>query len=147
MRSGIPTRTRVGGHGVLAWLRLARAYQKFERAAAANLREWGLSVAQFDILAHVVGSGEITQQDLSASRVTTKGNLSQLLSSMESDGLLCRERDGRLKRVAATAKGRALFDEVAPLHESFMQRQFDCMSAEEVAAFNRLLRKLDRSMP
>lgn len=133
--------------GVIGWLRLARAYQKLERAAASDLRESGLSVAQFDILAHVGGAEGITQQELSDSRVTTKGNLSQLLASMEADGLLARERDGRLKRVFLTAKGRELFDATVTPHEAFMQRQFDCMSAEETAVLTRLLRKLDRSMP
>jgi DNA-binding MarR family transcriptional regulator len=141
-----PTRTRHQA-GVITWLRLARAYQKLERAAAADLRAWGLSVAQFDILAHVGGAEGITQQELSDSRVTTKGNLSQLLERMEADGLLCREREGRLKRVSLTEKGRRLFNEIVPPHEAFMARQFDCMSAEETATLTRLLRKLDHSMP
>ncbi len=133
--------------GVIAWLRLARAYQKLERAAANNLRESGLSVAQFDILAHVGAAEGITQQELSESRVTTKGNLSQLLDHLESDGLVRRERDGRLKRVSLTAKGRALFDDLVPPHEAFMDHRFDCMTAEETVTLTRLLRKLDRSMP
>ena len=40
---------------VLAWMRLARVYQKVDRASAAHLRRWGLSVAQFDVLARVGG--------------------------------------------------------------------------------------------
>jgi len=126
---------------------LARAYQKLERAAANNLRDSGLSVAQFDVLAHVGAAEGITQQELSDSRVTTKGNLSQLLDHMESDGLIRRERDGRLKRVFLTATGRTLFDETVPPHEAFMEGRFDCMTAEETATLTRLLRKLDRSMP
>ena len=39
--------------GLLAWLRLARAYHKVDRASAVHLRGWGLSVAQFDVLARV----------------------------------------------------------------------------------------------
>lgn len=134
--------------GVIAWLRLARAYQKLERAAANNLREWDLSVAQFDVLAHIGGAGVdgITQQELSDSRVTTKGNLSQLLASMEGDGLICREREGRLKRVSLSPKGRELFEAIVPPHEAFMHHRFDCMSAEETATLTHLLRKLDRSM-
>ncbi|MBN9494709.1 MarR family transcriptional regulator [bacterium] len=144
--NGLKARTR--RPGVFAWLRLARAHQKLERAAAADLRESGLSVPQFDVLAHIAGaeSRGITQQQLAESRVTTKGNLSQLLASMEADGLLWREREGRLKRVALTPKGRALFEGVVPGHEAFMERQFDCMSAGDVATLTRLLRKLDRSM-
>jgi DNA-binding MarR family transcriptional regulator len=142
-------RARTRQPGVIAWLRLARAHQKLEREAAAHLRDSGLSVAQFDVLAHIggAGGGGITQQEISESRVTTKGNLSQLLERMEADGLLSREREGRLKRVALTEKGRQLFNQLVPPHETFMARQFGCMSAEDTVTLTRLLRKLDHSMP
>src|SRR5579863_6846864 len=41
------------GHEVPIWLRLARIYQKIERANTEQLRRFGLSHAQFDVLAHV----------------------------------------------------------------------------------------------
>ena len=38
---------------VRAWLRLARVYHKVEQAALEDIRREGLSMGQFDVLAHV----------------------------------------------------------------------------------------------
>src|SRR2546428_9550253 len=78
--------------GVLAWLRLVRVHQKVERTAMEHLRQWNVSVPQFDILAHVGAAEGITQQELAVARLTTKANLSQLLDHMEQDGILPRAR-------------------------------------------------------
>src|SRR6266700_5329657 len=85
--------------GVLVWLRLVRVHQKIERAAMEHLRRWEVSVPQFDVLAHVGAAEGITQQELAAARLTTKGNLSQLLDHMERDGIVRRERAGRVTRI------------------------------------------------
>jgi DNA-binding MarR family transcriptional regulator len=131
---------------VVAWLRLARVYQKVERAAMEHLRQWELSVPQFDILAHV-GAGEgITQQELAAARLTTKGNLSQLLDHMERDGLIQRVRDGRMKRICLTDAGRRLFAEVVPAHEAMIAAQFSALAGDGQAALLRLLRTLDHAL-
>src|SRR5262245_9280995 len=87
---------------VLVWLRLVRVHQKVERVAMAHLRRWEVSVPCFDVLLQVGEAEGITQQELAAARLTTKGNLSQLLDHMERDGLVCRVRDGRVKRVYLT---------------------------------------------
>lgn len=132
--------------GVVAWLRLARVYQKVERAAMEHLRRWDLSVSQFDILAHV-GAGEgLTQQELAAARLTTKGNLSQLLDHMERDGLIERVRDGRMKRICLTDAGRRLFTEVVPAHEAMIATRFATLSREDQAMLLRLLRTLDHAL-
>ncbi len=64
------TRHRPRRAGVVAWLRLARVYQKLERAGMEHLRCWGLSVPQFDILAHVSAAEGLTQQELATARLT-----------------------------------------------------------------------------
>lgn len=45
----------------LPWLRLARIFQKIDRASLLLLRSWGLNVAQFDVLAQVDSTQGITQ--------------------------------------------------------------------------------------
>ena len=132
--------------GVLSWLRLARVYQKVERVEMEHLRRWDLSVPQFDILAHVGAAEGITQQDLAAARLTTKGNLSQLLDHMERDGLVRRVRDGRLKRVSLTDAGRRLFAEVVPANEAVSGAQFSTLAPEDQDRLLRLLRTLDHAL-
>jgi DNA-binding MarR family transcriptional regulator len=131
---------------VLGWLRLMRVFQKVDRASAEHLRAWGLSVAQFDVLAHV-GAGEgIKQQEVADSLLVTKGNVCQLLDRMEARGLIVRRREGRTNRLFLTDAGRQLYDEVVPSQEEMVAGRFAALSEEEQAQLYELLRKLDRSL-
>jgi DNA-binding MarR family transcriptional regulator len=132
---------------VLAWLRLMRVYQKVERLAMAHLRQWEVSAPCFDILAHLGAAEGITQQQLAAARLTTKGNLSQLLDHLERDGLVRRLRDGRVKRVYLTAAGRRLFEAVVPAHEALIAAQFRALTPQDQDRLLVLLRTLDHALP
>ena len=137
---------RLRDPGVLAWLRLVRAHQKIERGAAEQLRRWNLSVPQFDLLAHVGAAEGITQQELAAARLTTKGNLSQLLDHLERNGLVRRVREGRAKRIWLTEAGQQLFAEVVPSHEAFIATQLAVLTPEEQVRLLGLLRRLDHAL-
>ncbi len=131
---------------VLGWLRLMRVYQKVDRATAEHLRRWGLSVAQFDVLAQVGGSEGITQQELADSLMVTKGNVCQLLDRMEGRGWISRRPEGRTNRLFLTSGGRRLFDEVVPSQEAMISEHFSALSKGEREQLYALLRKLDRSL-
>jgi DNA-binding MarR family transcriptional regulator len=132
--------------GVLTWLRLVRVHQKIERASMEHLRRWNLSVPQFDILAHVGAAEGITQQELAAARLTTKGNLSQLLDHMEASGIVRREREGRVKRIRLTNAGRRLFAEVVPAHEAVVAAQLCALAPADQQRLLGLLRTLDHAL-
>jgi DNA-binding MarR family transcriptional regulator len=134
------------GPGLLAWLRLMRVYQKVDRASGEQLRAWGLSVGQFDVLAHVGAAEGIVQQELADSLLVTKGNVCQLLDRMEGRGLILRRREGRNKRVYLTEEGRRLFDEVIPAHGALIVGRFSALSRAEQEQLHELLRKLDRAL-
>lgn len=131
---------------VMAWLRLARIFQKVNRRVEGHCRCHGLSAAQFDVLAHVGASAGMTQQELADSLLVTKGNICQLLDRMEAGGLLTRRQEGRANRLFLTDTGQALFDEVVPEHESVVARQFASLSREEQGQLLALMRKLDRAL-
>jgi DNA-binding MarR family transcriptional regulator len=131
---------------VNAWLRLLRVSGRIERAAAGHLRQWGLTVPQFDVLAHVGAREGATQADIARSRLTTKGNLSQLLDTMEAAGLLTRSRDGRANRIWLTVRGRELLAEITPSHEALIARRFETLDAEQLARLRAQLRQLDRAL-
>jgi DNA-binding MarR family transcriptional regulator len=95
---------------VLAWLRLARIYQKVDSASAQLFQGHGLNTAQFDVLARVGAQPGMTQQQLAQSLLVTKGNISQLLDRMEQQGLVERRQEGRNKHLYLTAQGQALFE-------------------------------------
>jgi DNA-binding MarR family transcriptional regulator len=131
---------------VLAWLRLARVFQKVDRASAAQFAQSGLSVAQFDIIAQL-GRGEgISQQELADRLLVTKGNISQLIGKMERRGLIARRQQGRTNALSLTPEGQRLFASVVPAQEKYIATLFGALTASEQRALLRLLRTLDRSL-
>lgn len=128
---------------VLNWLRLARIYQKLDRATLLLLRPWDLNVAQFDVLTQVGSTQGITQQELADRLLVTKGNISQLLDRMERSGLLQRNHSGRSNVILLTEVGQQLYAQVVPAQETMIEAQFSPLSHEEQEQLLRLLRKLD----
>src|ERR1051325_5766657 len=132
--------------GLLAWMRLARVFQKVDRAASESLRCRQLSPAQVDVLAKVGSSEGISQQELANALLATKGNVCQLLDKMEASVLLERRPDGRVNRLFLTDQGRQVHDEVVPRHDRMLAGHFDSLSRQEQHALLRLIRQIDRSI-
>lgn len=131
--------------GVALWGRIARFYARQLRLATAHLRQWGLSPAQFDVLATVGRHEGITQQELAERLLVTQGNITQLLDKLEQRGLLRRRPEGRLKRVVLTETGRQLHNAVVPAQEDFQAQQFAPLSRAEQQQLLALLRKLQHA--
>ncbi len=127
-------------------MRLARVFQKVDRAASESLRCRQLSPAQVDVLAKVGSSEGISQQELANALLVTKGNVCQLLDKMEASGLLERRPDGRVNRLFLTDQGRRVHDEVVPNHDALLAAHFNALSANEQRQLVRLLRSIDRGM-
>jgi DNA-binding MarR family transcriptional regulator len=140
------TRTGLRRPALLAWLRMARVFAKIDRASSDEMRCRGLSLAQFDVLAHVGAREGVTQQELADALLVTKGNVCQLLDRMERSGLILRQQDGRSNRLFPTDEGRKLFNAVVPSHEDRIVDQFAALTAEEQTQLLELLRKLDRAL-
>ena len=137
---------QVRAAGLLAWMRLARVFQKVDRAATESLRYRQLSPAQVDVLAKVGSSEGISQQELANALLVTKGNVCQLLDKMEGSGLLERRPDGRVNRLFLTDQGRELHDEIVPKHDAMLAGHFEGLSPRDQRALIRLLRQVDRSL-
>ncbi|MEA2527510.1 MAG: hypothetical protein QOF73_4737 [Thermomicrobiales bacterium] len=133
---------------VVVWMRLARVYHKIDRATAEHLRAHDLSVAQFDVLAQVGAREGITQKELAAALLVTKGNVCQLLDRMEARGLVERRpaRFGRGNHLYLTEAGRGLRNSAVPAQEDLVAGRFAALSPAEQQQLLDLLRKLDRSL-
>jgi DNA-binding MarR family transcriptional regulator len=125
---------------------MARVFQKVERASGEHLRGWDLSVAQFDVLAHVGAAEGISQRELAESLLVTKGNVCQLLDKMEGRGWILRRQEGRTNHLFLTEVGRKLFEEVVPAHEAMIAERFSVLSEKEQTQLYELLRKFDRAL-
>lgn len=131
---------------VATWLRLTHVFQKVEHVSVEHLRQWGLSVAQFDVLAQVGAAEGSTQQELADALLVTKGNVCQLLDRMERSELIQRRQDGRTNRLFLTDAGRRLFAEVVPAHEAMIAEQLAALAPGEQRQLLALLRKLDHAL-
>src|SRR5215472_11065682 len=132
--------------GLMAWMRLARVFQKVDRAASESLRCRQLSPAQVDVLAKVGSSEGISQQELANALLVTKGNVCQLLDKMEGTGLLERRPDGRVNRLFLTEQGRRIHDEIVPQHDEMLAEHFKSLSEDDQRRLSRLLRQIDHAM-
>jgi DNA-binding MarR family transcriptional regulator len=133
-------------HPVLAWLRLTRTFHKISHCSEERMRCKGLTMAQFDVLAHVGVSPGLTQQELADSLLVTKGNVCQLLDRMEKGDLIERRSEGRANRLFLTDQGQDLFRRVVPEHEDDIVEKFEALTPGEQAQLLDLLRKLDQSL-
>lgn len=131
---------------VLAWLRLARVFQKIDTRSERFFRSHGLNTAQFDVLAQVGAASGMTQQELADALLVTKGNISQLLGKLEQDGLITRRPEGRTNCLSLTERGQALFEVVVPQQEAQIAELLAPLSDDEQRELLRLLRKLDHGI-
>jgi len=145
----IPPQTQRSGlrqHAVLAWLRLARVFQKIDMHSERFFRAHSLNTAQFDVLAQVGAAHGMTQQELADALLVTKGNISQLLAKLERQGLITRRPDGRTNCLSLTERGQSLFELVVPQQEALIAELLAPLSDDEQRELLRLLRKLDRAI-
>jgi len=129
-----------------AWLRLARVFQKVDRATVDLMRQWDLSVAQFDVLAQVGNAEGLTQQQLADRLLVTKGNVCQLLDRMEERGLLIRQQEGRANHLYLTEKGKEIRAEALPAQERMIESIFKELPHARQASLLASLRQLDHTL-
>lgn len=126
----------------MLWFRLSCVYNQSIRLSNQHLKEWGLSAAQFDVLAQVGMNNKISQQELGEKLFVTKGNITHLLQKLERLGLIEREQDWKTKYISLTAKGNELYKKVVPVQEEFQANQFKNLTGQEKKMLNELLKKL-----
>jgi DNA-binding MarR family transcriptional regulator len=141
------TTDRHGARAALgAWLRLVRVFQKIERASAELFSAYGVTPAQFDILAQLGRREGISQQELADRLLVTKGNISQLIGKMEERGLIFRCHEGRANALYLTEEGKQLREKIVPAEEARVAVQFGALTAAERRTLLRLLRRLDHNL-
>lgn len=110
------------------------------------MRQYDLSVAQFDVIVQIGAAEGISQQQLAGSLLVTKGNVSQLLKRLELQGLIRRTQEGRSNYLYLTQAGWLLYQQVVPAQEAMIARLFAVLTPNEQETLRHLLRKLDQSL-
>ena len=78
-----------------AWLALLRTHARLWDLLEAQVRhDHGLTIARYDVLAHVeMAGGQLGLSELASSIVLSPSGLSKLLDRMEASGLIRRDPD------------------------------------------------------
>ena len=129
------------------WLRMMSCTNQVQAEIRRRLRvEFGMSLARFDYLAqlHRYPDG-LSMSALSAYLMVTGGNVTGLTQELEKQGWVARQvhpTDRRSYQLQLTKEGRATFEKIAAVHESWVVSMFAGMRSSDRAQLTQLLGQL-----
>ena len=126
---------------------LIRAGARLSGDATRKLMVRGLSQAQLELLRRVKETPDGTQQDLVNSLGVTRGNVSQLLTKLELEGLVLRGAVGTRKLLRITRRGERLLESVLPGESELLAQRFASLSKTELEQLLGLLNRLELCAP
>lgn len=138
-------RTKKTLESILIWFKISKIHNENITLSNRILKEYGLTLAQFDVIAQLGVDREHTQSELTEKLLVTKANISQLLATMEEKGLVLRRQEWKTKFVSLTEEGIKIHDQVVPLMEHFQTKTFSPLTDEERTVFLDFLRKIEKS--
>lgn len=124
---------------------LAESYHAFERYSALQVRAFGLTPSQFDIIATLGNTAGMSFRELGEKTLITKGTLTGVVDRLEARGTVKRtasKADGRSTLVRLTKKGEAEFERVFAPHIAYLKKPFSMLSEAEMNQLEGLTRKL-----
>ena len=126
---------------------LGRALQAMERHVRPHLIESGLAMSEFAVLEALYHKGPLRLGEISDRILVTSASTTYTVKKLEERGLMRRRpstEDSRVVFGELTAKGRALIDEVFPVHVQRLQEAAAGLTVAEKREASRLLRELSR---
>jgi len=124
---------------------LAECYHAFEKYSAAQVREFGLTPPQFDIIVTLGNTDGMSFKELGEKTLITKGTLTGVIDRLELRGMVKRaasKSDGRSTIVRLTKKGEDEFERVFPSHMAYLRGPFAALADSELEQFEQLAEKL-----
>lgn len=133
------------------WLRLLTCTDLIEDRVRGRLRSaFATSLPRFDVLAQLDRApGGLTLSALSSRLMVSNGNVTGLVEAMVREGLVERRQnpaDGRSAVISSTVAGAALFAQMAPAHQGWIDSLTAGMSRAEMVLLLELLGKLKQSV-
>lgn len=123
--------------------------QRIDRLLARLIDEFGLTPAQFDVLATLGDTEGLPFKELGRQALITGGTLTPVLNRMEAKGLVKRYKDSRDQRqviLRLTPEGQALYEATFLPYVDRAQGYVDALSPAEQTELKRLLDKLADSL-
>ena len=130
-RTAVKSRAKEDLLSLRLWLQLMKCSKAVEAGVGGHLRRsYGQSLGRFDVLSQLfrLDAGWATVGEIAGMVMASSGNITGLLDRMEADGLIERRaspHDRRSQQIRMTARGRALFDEMADDHARWIDAALD----------------------
>lgn len=128
-------------------INLLRADSLVSSELNRRFREFGLSVATFNVLMILRGAGrQLCPFEIGERLLVTRGTVTGLLDSLEKQGLISRGAhpdDRRMLHIEMTPKGQELLDELLPNHFRVEVEMMTVLTAAEKQELVRLLGKIE----
>jgi len=128
---------------------LSECMQLFELASSRNVKQFGLTHSQFDIIATLGNTKGMTCKELGEKTLITKGTLTGVLDRLEQKDLIHRERgngDRRQLFVKLSDAGEACFAEIFPQIVMSGQQRFADYSEQDYEELEQALNKLKQCL-
>ncbi|PZO50741.1 MAG: MarR family transcriptional regulator [Alphaproteobacteria bacterium] len=124
-------------------LRLLAAGRLIEREVDALMRaRFDSTIARFDFLSALDRHGALTLGEVSQYLLVSNGNVTQLRTRLEADGLIASEQDAndrRVQRVRLTRAGESVFRRMAKAHAACVDALLRDLGPADKTALMRLL--------
>ncbi|HLQ73671.1 MAG TPA: MarR family transcriptional regulator [Bacillota bacterium] len=131
--------------GSLIWVRIARFTHQSNLLSNQFLKQFSISVAQFDVLNQIQTYEPITQSELASYVTVSQGGMSRMLSRLEKEGLISREQEWKTKWISLTERGKSKMKEVFAEQLAFQTELFDrCLTKEEQKTLYQLMSTLQK---
>jgi MarR family 2-MHQ and catechol resistance regulon transcriptional repressor len=124
---------------------LLRAEATVRRRLSADLEREGLSASGFSVLIVLTtAGGQLELRTLRRRLQTSKANATEVVTTLESRGMVVRSRlahDRRAAAVALTPLGQELVDRLFPEHTDRVRRAFAVLDEDEKRSLAEICRK------
>jgi DNA-binding MarR family transcriptional regulator len=126
---------------------MIRTFWTLQSKVEDSLKKHKLTLAQFDLLAMLLGLEDLNQQELAKKLAVTKGNMVGLVNRLSRRGFVKRvpARTGRRANVIRlTTTGRQLVRAALPDHLRLVSSMMNPLGVEEMHKLRALLKKLEK---
>ena len=131
--------------GTLNWMRISRFKHQSDILSNEFLKQFDLTVAQFEVLSQISVYQPMTQSELAEKITVTQGGISKMLTRLEDEGSIKRERDWKTKWISLTEKGMKKIDDVMVHQVEYQTSLFDKnLTQEEQKELYRMMSKLQK---
>ncbi|MGR8946627.1 MAG: MarR family winged helix-turn-helix transcriptional regulator [Gammaproteobacteria bacterium] len=135
-----------GKQSLRAWLRLLACENLIEQHLRTRLRkDFDITLPQFDVLSELEHAGEqLTMSRLSEKLMVSNGNVTGVVDRLERDEYVIRQAsptDRRVQHISLTAKGKKKFQEMAEIHEQWVENLLKDLNLDELDSLLDILYK------